>query len=124
MPYRTIWENDGVMWEFHGYVTAREIEEANEEFYRDPRSKTAKYQIVNALNTIDLEWKPIDIVEMTLVDVGASRTNNSLKLAFLTNKDTVRDKVEKYVNISRNLNSDWRFRGFESLIEAREWIKG
>jgi hypothetical protein len=112
------------MWEFYGHVTAREIEEANEEFYRDPRSKTAKYQIVNALNTVELEWKPLDIVEMTLNDVAGSRANNHLKLAFLTNKNSIREKVEKYVNISRNLNSHWKFRGFESLDEAREWIEG
>ncbi len=122
MPYRTIWEKEGIRWEFYGHVTARDIKDANEEFFGDPRSITAKYQIVDAINTVDLEWKPLDIVEMSVNDVAASRTNNNLKLAFLTNSDEIRAKVEKYVNISRNLNSDWKFRGFDTLDEAREWI--
>jgi hypothetical protein len=122
MPHRTIWEKEGVIWEFYGHVTAREIADANEEFIGDPRSKNAKYQIVDAINTIELEWNPLDIVEMSVNDVAASRSLNNLKLAFLTNSDKIREKVEKYVNISRNLNSDWKFRGFNSLDEAREWI--
>lgn len=123
MPYRTIWEKEGVMWEFFGDVTALEIKTANEEFFKDPRSKTAKYQIVNALRTVELEWQPLDIVEMSLNDVAGSRTNNSLKLAFVTNKDKIQMKIEKYVDISRTLNSDWKFRGFETLNEARQWVE-
>jgi hypothetical protein len=124
MPFHTIWEQEGVKWDFYGFVTAEEIWEANMSFFKDPRSKTAKYQLVHTLKTIDLEWKPMDIVEVTLEDVAASRKLRRLKLAFIYNNDIIRAKIEKYVNISRNLNSDWHFRGFESEEEARLWLNG
>lgn len=32
MPFRTIWEKEGIKWEFYGLVTAEEIWEANRVF--------------------------------------------------------------------------------------------
>lgn len=123
MPFRTIWENDGIKWEFYDYVTSNEIWEANEVFFSDPRSKTAKYQIVHTLETTGVEWNPLDIVEVSANDVAASRSLKRLKMAYIANDDKIREKIEKYVEISRNLNSNWHFRGFESEEEARSWLE-
>lgn len=124
MPFRTIWEKQGIKWEFYNFVTAREIWAANEIFFRDPRSKTAKYQIVHTLETTGVEWKPIDIVQVSVNDVAASRSLKKLKMAYIAPDIQIRNKIEKYVEISRNLNSDWHFRGFDSEEEARLWLKG
>ncbi len=122
MPFRTIWEKEGIKWEFYDYVTSAEIWEANEVFFKDPRSKTAKYQLVHTLETTGVEWKPIDIVEVSVNDVAASRYIQRLKMAYIAKDDMIRKKIEKYVEISRNLNSNWHFRGFESEEEARLWL--
>jgi hypothetical protein len=124
MPFHTIWEEEGIKWKFYDFVTSAEIWKANEVFFSDPRSKTAKYQLVHTLETTGVEWKPIDIVEISANDVAASRSIQRLKLAYIANDDVIRKKIEKYVDISRNLNSDWHFRGFESEEEARSWING
>lgn len=123
MPFRTIWEKEGIKWEFYDVVTSREIWEANEIFFRDPRSKTAKYQLVHTLETTEVEWQSIDIVEVSVNDVAASRTLKKLKMAYISNNGKIRKKIEKYVEISRNLNSDWHFRGFECEVEARLWLE-
>ena len=122
MPFHTIWEEEGIKWEFYDFVTSAEIWEANEVFFSDPRSKTAKYQLVHTLKTTGVEWKPLDIVEVSANDVAASRTIKKLKMAYISNDDAIRKKIEKYVDISRNLNSDWHFRGFKSEEEARSWL--
>ncbi len=124
MPYRTIWEKEGIKWEFYNHVTSAEIEEANATFFNDPRSRTSKYQIVHTLETLSVEWKPLDMVEVTFHDVAASRSGLQLKVAWIAAKDHIRQKIEKYVTMSKILNSEWQFRGFDNEIDARIWING
>ncbi len=122
MPYRTIWEENGIKWEFFGVVTSEEIEQANETFFSDPRSKTAQYQIVHTLETEEVEWRPLDMVEITFNDVAASKSGMQLKLAYIADKERIREKIEKYIAMSKNLNSEWEFKGFNSEKAAREWV--
>ncbi len=122
MPYRTIWEENGIKWEFYGVVTSEEIEQANETFFSDPRSKTAQYQIVHTLETEEVEWRPLDMVEITFNDVAASKSGMQLKLAYIADKERIREKIEKYIAMSKNLNSEWEFKGFNSEKAAREWV--
>ncbi len=124
MPFRTIWENEGIKWEFHDFVTAEEIWEANKIFFNDHRAETAKYQLVHTLETTGVEWDPLSIVDVSVNDVAASRTLQRLKMAYITNNEKIRNKIEKYVEVSRNLNTNWHFRGFESEEEARLWLNG
>jgi hypothetical protein len=124
MPYRTIWEKEGIKWEFYDHVTSEEIEEANATFFGDPRSKTSKYQIVQTLETMSVEWKPLDMVEVTFHDVAASRTGLQLKVAYIANTAHIRQKIEKYVTMSKILNTGWQFKGFEDEGSARDWIEG
>jgi len=122
MPFNTIWEKDGIKWEFYGHVTAKEIEEANQIFFRDSRSKTSKYQLVHALGTESVEWKPVDLVDITFKDVAASQNGLQLKVAYISDNKKIKLKIEKYVELSRHLNSDWEFQGFISEEEARSWL--
>ncbi len=122
MPYRTIWEEDGIKWEFYGQVTSDEIREANETFFNDPRSESSRYQIVHTLDTQGVEWRPVEMVEITFNDVAASKSGMQLKLAYIANNPKIREKIEKYVTMSRNLNTDWEFKGFTDEEAAREWI--
>ncbi len=122
MPFRTIWEKEGIKWEFYGLVTAEEIWEANRVFFSDPRSETAKYQIVQTIEISDVKWDPLDIVDVSVNDVAESRSLHRLKIAYITNNALIKQKIEKYVSISRNLNSDWHFRGFEDEDNARIWL--
>lgn len=123
MPFRTVWEKEGIKWEFYGHVTPEDIKNANMHFFQDARAKTSKYQILNTIEVSSVVWKPLEIVETSLDDVAASRSNNKLKLVYIAPNPIVREKIEKYVEISRKLNSEWEFRGFDSEEEAREWLE-
>lgn len=122
MPYQTIWEEEGIKWVFYGNVTAEELRTANKDFYLDPRSLTAKYEIINTVLVEDLEWAPLEIVELSSNDVSASRINDRLKMAFVVENPKIWTKMKKYVDISIKLNSGWEFKYFPTEKEAREWV--
>lgn len=122
MPYRTTWEKRGILWEFYGDVTAQEIEDANDEFYSDGRSDTAKYQIIDALKVTSVEWSERDIKVIAAYDLGAAHVIKNLKVAYVAVDEEFTVKLEKYIDISRKLNSSWQFKGFQEMSSARAWI--
>ncbi len=123
MPYRTNWEPDGIIWEYYGHVTSKDISESNSEFFHDMRSKNARYQIVDTSETEILEWPEMDIVETSANDVGASRVVEKIKLAFVIRKEEIYRKIQKYIEISRKLDTNWEFRIFDNIEDARSWVK-
>lgn len=121
MPYTTDWDPNGIRWTFRGHVSAEEIMAANGEFYSDIRSDTARYQIIDAREVTSVEWNPTEIAKMAGFDKGAESTVKDIRVAYLTRDPEIREKLEKYVEISRRLESSWEFQGFEDLDAAREW---
>ena len=122
MPYRTTWEKHGIMWEFYGDVTAQEIEDANDAFYSDERSDTAKYQIVDATKVSSVEWSERDIKVIAAYDIGAARVIKNLKVAYVAVDEEITGKLEKYIDISRKLNSSWQLKGFQNFSSAKAWV--
>ncbi|MCM8570115.1 hypothetical protein NE848_12050 [Gramella jeungdoensis] len=123
MPYKTTWEPLGIIWKFYGDVTAEEIEEANIEFYKDERSDEARYQVIDALEVTDVEWNDVDIKEIAAQDKGASFLLHKLKVAYVSKDEKVTAVLKKYIEISRILNSSWKFKGFDELAPALKWAK-
>lgn len=123
MPYRTEWHEHGVEWEFHGAVTAREIERANDDFYRDERSDRSRYQIIDARRVTSVTWEERDIKVTAAYDLGAARTLKDVKVAYVASDDAIRGMLEQYADISRGLNSTWQFQGFADIDSARAWAQ-
>lgn len=123
MPYQITWWEKGIHWQFYGDVTAQEISEANEEFYRDPRSDSAEFQIIDAIEVTHVEWEEKKIKEIAAHDKGASHLIKDLKVAYISDDPEIVSKLEKYIEISEKLNSSWKFRGFKDLETAREWAE-
>lgn len=121
MPYRTTWEPEGIVWEFEGDVTAEEIQRANAEFYGDERSDSSKYQIIDATDVTSVEWTEIDINVTAAYDIGADRSVKNLKVAYVARDEEIVELLEKYVGISRRMNSSWKFEGFRDMSSARAW---
>lgn len=123
MPYKTTWNQNGILWQFSGYVTAAEIEKANIEFYSDERSDNATCQIIDATRVTEIEWNDIKIKEMAAKDKGASLLLPKMKVAYISNNSTIHEVLKKYIEISRRLNSNWEFKGFSNQDEAFTWVK-
>lgn len=121
MPYQTHWQDRGIVWEFHGFVTADEIEAANQEFYNDPRSDRAKYQIIDARDVTGVEWSDQDITTTAAHDLGAGQVVRDVRVASVSRDPAIIEKLDKYTGILRRMNSSWQFGTFGDLEAAREW---
>ena len=124
MPYNTHWEAHGILWTFHGDVTAQEIAEANDDFYSDERSDRAAYQIIDASEVDHVEWSDRNITETAAHDIGAARVIKNLKVAYVARDEEIISKMEKYIDIARQQNASWQFEGFQDIRRARAWIRG
>lgn len=122
MPYSMSWEEKGVVWEFSGEVTAQEIEEANTAFYNDERSDLAKYQIIDAREVDCVEWEEREIKKTAALDVGASKMIRNVRVAYVAHSPEIADRLEKYAEITRRLNSSWQVEGFSTMEEAGAWV--
>lgn len=121
MPYQTTWTDQGIEWIFRDYVTAAEIAEANDEFYRDERSDNARYQLIDASRVTGVEWSDRDIGITAGYDIGADRIIKNIRVAYVATDPIIIAKLEKYIEISRRLNSSWQFQGFRELGGAQAW---
>ena len=123
MPYRTKWEERGIVWEFYGRVTGAEIDEANSEFIRDPRREAARYQIIDASGVTGTDWNARDAHVIAAKDFTTNRMTRNLRLAFVASDPDFVALVDEYIEISRNLETSWTFARFDDLPAARDWIE-
>lgn len=124
MAYHTTWEENGILWEYSGDVTAEEISESQDEFFADYRSKNARYQIIDASSIDSLIWDQSDIVETSANDVGASMAVKDLRIAFIVSEDEdVRQKIEAYIDLCKEMEASWAFGIFRDMEAARNWIE-
>jgi hypothetical protein len=122
MPYIARWEDDGFVREFYGVVNSSEVLESDREFYEDPRSDTAKYQITDFSNAQPGDVDYSHITKIAALDAGASITLPNLKVAFVTSDEYVKVLCEKYIELSLAANETWKFRIFEDMVSARWWV--
>lgn len=110
-----------IVWTYHGDGTAREIADANDEFSSDDRSERIRYPIIDGRDVSSVEWSDRDIAMTAGYDIGAERSIKNVNVACVAVNADIVAKLEKFIAISRTLNSSWQYRGFESLPDAREW---
>ena len=123
MPYQLTWRENGIHWQFYGDVTAREISVANEEFFRDERSDSAKFQIIDVRDVSSVEWNENQIKETAAHDRGAESFIKNLKVAYISKEPRIISKLEKYIEISKKLHTSWNFKGFEDFESAKVWVE-
>lgn len=95
----------------------------NLQFYSDKRSDYAKYQLVDGRKIERLILTQSDLTELAALDAGASISIQKLKIAFITEDPEVIFLTQQYINIALSLNSNWDFRFFSNIDNARDWIK-
>lgn len=122
MAYIAKWEDDGFVREFYGVVSSSEVLRSDREFYEDPRSDTAKYQITDFSNAQPGDVDDTDITKIAALDIGASVAIPNLKVAFVTSDEYVKALCEKYIELSQVANETWEFKIFEDMQSARRWV--
>ena len=122
MSFKTTWETNGILWEFEGIVPFSDLKKVNVQFYEDPRSDHADYQIFDGRNIVRLLLTESELTELAALDAGASVSLPELKIAMVMTDKNVIALAQKFIDILLQLNSNWDFKFFTDLYEARSWI--
>jgi hypothetical protein len=123
MPFKTIWEDRGVLFDLSGTVTAQEITDIQELFYGDARSDSAKYVLFDISNIEELAIEEQDITFFAARDAGASKSISFVKVALIANDQNMKSILQKYIDVSLEVNRNWTFEIFDEIIAARKWIE-
>ena len=124
MPIEVCWNNDAIEYKCTGVVTLDDVRVADEATFNDERFPTAKYLLINAIEIESVELSELDIQIDIANDFQHSLNNESLKLAFATNRPDIRQVADFYVAQFRKRHFDWEVRAFDSLVEANMWLSG
>ena len=122
MPCRTTWERRGILWEFHGEVTGREIDHVNNRFMKDARRHDVSYQLIDARDVTGTDWTARDAHLIAAKDFGTNLKVKDLKLAFVVSEPSFLALVHEYIKQSEDMESSWEFRLFDDIESARAWV--
>lgn len=120
MPHETKWSARGVEWRYYGVVTADETRKTDNAFYSDPRSDTARYQLIDLRDVEELLFTLHEQEVSAGYDAAQSRSTPNVRVAFVVPDDRFDETLAVYMQILNN--STWRAKTFTSMEDARAWV--
>ena len=121
MPYETNWSERGIHWRYHGLVTAVETRCADAEFYGDPRSDRAMYQLIDLRDVTHLDFPPHDQKLTAAIDGAASISTPVVRVAFIVPDGRFDEALEIYLDLINR--TTWSARTFVNAEEAQSWCE-
>jgi hypothetical protein len=121
MPYQTIWEQQGVFWKYSGIITNEDIVHSNNEFYGNPRSEDANYQLVDGTKIEKLKIDLSSVELLAATDYACGLSLKKLKVAFVSVRPEISELFEAYIDFAIEYNCKWECKIFNDLAAAREW---
>ena len=120
MPYNTSLEENGIYWQFYGFVTFAEIVSSNDELWGSAHKYKMIYQITDLTSVETLDMRPDQAVATSFMDKAASLSQPKMKSAIIATSEECILLANDYVE---NLDTPgWEARIFSELGAAREWI--
>ena len=121
MPYKVIWEHEGLVFRFSGVVSDEELIASNDEVYTNRRFPAMKYQIVDfsAIDKFDVSANAVR--QVADMDRRASETNPDVRVAIITSAIFVRGMSNMYALGHEARGGSWITELFESEENARTW---
>ncbi len=120
MGYSIRWEKKGVFVEMEGEVDSTELGHINNRLYADERYDKISFQMLD-MSAANVRLSKEEVLEIGTLDMEASRWNNTMRMAFLSPNDKVRELFEKYY-IKQMAETEREIEAFESRDEALRWI--
>jgi hypothetical protein len=121
MPYETIDEGGGLVFQFHGDVSTKEIMTANKKGWEHPNWQKHRYQIWNYSSVDSMTMDEPDSLLFAKMDSVAFRTTLPMKIAFVANSKYIIDLCESYAATLETDNMEARTFGDEAA--ARQWVE-
>lgn len=118
MPYRLIWEKNGLVEVYSGEVTGPEMNRLNELVAADPRFDSLWWIIADVSDASATEDLADYYEEGAAMAYAASRSNNRIIIAVVAPDP----KMAKIAARFQEYPSPFPYRIFSSMEAAREWI--
>lgn len=125
MPYEIVWEEKGVNLIYTGDLTGTDLIAGNIDVYKHPDFNSIEYQIIDLLG---IEKYPIEaqaIRRVAELDAVAYESNPKIKTVIVANRQVAIGLTNMYkVHFEiAGKNGSWETELFESLDDARKWLK-
>jgi len=121
MNYEAKWSDSSVSVRFEGAVTFRDVEDSGNDIFGDERFDSLALAIFDFSMASTLDLSKMEIRIISTLDIGASRWNDRLKLALVTNKNS--PKITKILAIYMRFmkGNNWKIELFEDAQDALKW---
>ena len=123
MKYSVRWSQKSVQVEYSGDIDNKDIESAHFEMNGDARFYDCRSLILDITNCNMEKVSVPGLILVVATDLGASRTNKSLKVAMIANGPSSIKKASDYISQFQAVDSPWYFKIFDSVNDANEWIE-
>ena len=121
MPYKLIWEQEGVVFRFSGVVSDEELIASNDEVYASPDFPAMKYEIVDFTVIDKLDVSAEAVRRVARMDRVASETNADVRVAIITSEMFILGMSRMYGLGHESEGGSWTTEVFESEEDARAW---
>lgn len=119
MPYRLVWESQGVIKKFFGHVTSDELFQAGIDTEADPRFDDYRYVINDFVECTGFSVSPEVVDEIAAIDEAAAKINHSIRIAVVASLPEIIDAANQYASSPMNA---YPTRIFTTRQEARIWL--
>ena len=122
MSYKVNWEENGV-WIWHGgTVTSKEIFDSNMEFYGNPKSDKALYQLIDFLEVENIILSELTSEKIAYLDAAQSKSTPNIKVALVGTLLSAKKLFHEYIEHSSTITTNWSFEIFDDMQSARKWV--
>lgn len=120
MPYSLIWEPDGVLIEFSGTLTARELIHSARQLHSDPRFDESRY-VINDLSAISgHQLSDETLRELSAINYGAYASHPNCRIVFVTTDDALAVQLDAILMAPEMASYEIESR--PTISAARDWL--
>lgn len=123
----TQWEEKGIHRKYAGVVALTEVIDNNLQLQGHPRFDELRYIIVDFLDiekaVFDAESFLDEICTHAHISAAAAKTNPNIRVAVVATDETTQALTEFYHLQVKNGIMPWELRLFQSVDEARFWLR-
>lgn len=122
MSYSIKWDDKLVCIDYFGDIDNTQIERAHFTLNGDERFYDCRSLILDISKCTMDRVSVDDLIRVIGTDLGASESNQSLKVAMIAIAPQNIEKATRYINKCRAFGYPWEFQLFSSMDKALAWL--
>ena len=120
MPYALVWEPEGVLVEFSGAITARELIHSTRQLQSDSRFDEASY-IINDLSAITgYQLAEEGLRELSAINYGAFASHPNCRIVYVTTDATLAGQLDAILMAPDMIS--YEITSKPTVSAARDWL--